>query len=328
MRDFVQKFADKQIEKLEKKIGGVFAQAAREIGQKLADFMKAHAAIEKRMQADLAAGKITQADYRNWLRNQVFTGERWQKKLDEATRIYQNADKEARRMVSDTDKTVFAEAANYQAFETERHVNGAVSFDLYDQDTVDKLIRNDPQILPEWKIDEPKDYKWNYQRVNNAVTQGIIQGKSVQDIGDRLTRDLAASNASKMEMFARTAVTGAQNSGRVERMKEAEDKFGLKTKKRWLSAHDARVRDTHDELDGQEVDADQPFELKDGRTIDYPGDPKADADLVYNCRCTIIYVPDDDLGDYSLETHRLPEYDSYNEWKKGKGYKKVRNAKH
>lgn len=322
MADYMQRYSDRQVEQLERRIGRVYAQAAREVQRKFDDFKRQHEAIDRQMQADLAAGKITEQDYRNWLRNQVFTGDRWRARQAEITRIYQNADSEARRMVGETDKDIFAEAANRQAYETERDVLGAVSFDLYDRSTVDRLVRDNPQMLPEWKINEPKDYKWNYQRVNNAVTQGIVQGESVYDIGKRLTRELSASNASHMDMFARTAVTGAQNAGRVERMKEADERFGLKSKKMWVTAHDGRVRDTHDELDGQTVDYDDTFTLSDGRTISYPGDPTADADLVYNCRCTLIYIPEDGIGDFSLESHHLPEYDSYNEWKNGKEHQR------
>ena len=65
--------------------------------------------------------------------------------------------------------------------------------------------------------------------------------------------------------------------------------MGIKVKKKWLAAHDNRVRDTHAELDGQEVDADEPFEV-DGMQIMYPGDPSAPPEMVYNCRCTLIYV--------------------------------------
>lgn len=319
MADYVQEYSDRQLAALERRIGRVYAQAAREIRRVLESFNAGHAARSAQMLRDVKSGKITQKDYQDWLRGQVYQGRLWEEKLDEVTRVYQSADREARRMVGDTDKTVFAEAANYQAYQTERAVGGGVSFSLYDRSTVDRLVRDRPQMLPEWRIDEPKDYRWNAARVQNAVTQGILQGESVQQIGHRLTGELAAKNAGKMEMFARTAVTGAQNAGRVERMREAEEEYGIKSQKRWLSAHDDRVRDTHDELDGQTVDADEPFVLSDGRTIEYPGDPHADADLVYNCRCTLLYIPTSGPhGDYSLDAHRLPEYDAYNDWKAGK----------
>ena len=288
MADYMQKYADKQVEQLGRKIDKTYRQAAREIKQKMQSFWDSHKAISEKMLKDVKDGKITEQDYKDWLRNQVFTGDRWKAKLDEVTKAYREADEKARKLVGDTDKDIFAHAANWQARDTSKAVNGAVSFDMYDRKTVDRLLRDDPKMLPEWKINQKKDYIWNEKRVRNAVTQGIIQGESVYDIGKRLTGELAASNASKMDMFARTAVTGAQNAGRIERLHEAEA-MGIKVKKKWLSAHDNRVRDAHADLDGMEVDVDEPFHNELG-DIMYPGDPTADPGNIYNCRCTLIYV--------------------------------------
>ena len=308
MADYIQRYADKQSDILTKKIGKVYGQAAKEIKEKLDSFRKAHEAIEKKMLRDLKDGKITKKDYKDWLRNQVFQEERWKNKTDEITKVYLNADKKARELVGDTDRSVFIEAGNWQAYRTGIDVNGAVSFDMYDRKTVDRLLKDNPQMLPEWKINEKKDYTWNYNRVNNAVTQGIIQGESVYDIGKRLYKDLSASNASKMDMFARTAVTGAQNAGRIERLHEAEE-MGIKVKKRWLAIKDKKTRDAHGDLDGDEKDIDEPFHNEIG-DIMYPGDPTADPANTYNCRCTLIYV----YPEYKDKQH-FGEHQTYAEWK-------------
>ncbi len=76
----------------------------------------------------------------------------------------------------------------------------------------------------------------------------------------------------------------------MERLHEAQD-MGIVVKKKWLAAHDDRVRDAHAELDGQEVGIDEPFHSSLG-DIMYPGNPTADPALVYNCRCTLTYVYD------------------------------------
>lgn len=288
MADYLQRYADEELEKLGRKIGRTYRQAAKEVNAKLKSFWESHKVISERMLKDVRDGKITQQDYKDWLQNQVFRGNRWKSKLDEITKVYVSADEEARKMVGDKDKDIFAHAANWQAKDTSRAVNGAVSFDMYDRKTVDRLIRGNPKMLPEWKINEKKDYIWNEKRVRNAVTHGIIQGESVYDIGKRLTTELAASNASKMDMFARTAVTGAQNAGRIERLHEAQE-MGIKVRKKWLTAHDKRVRDAHIDLDGDEKDIDEPFHNEYG-DIMYPGDPMADPANTYNCRCTLIYV--------------------------------------
>lgn len=273
---------------LTKKIQRVYSQAAVEVKRKTEEFWSAHRRIAAQMLADVAAGKITQADYKKWLRGQVFTGERWKQKLDDITKVYVDADKKAREIIGGTTKNVFVDVANHTAYDMEKELRGGVSFDLYDGKTVERLLKDNPKMLPEWKIDEPKDYVWNEKRVQNAVTQGIVQGKSIADIGKRLTSELATSNGAKMDMFARTAVTGAQNAGRKERLVEAEE-MGIEVKKQWIATHDQRVRDTHAYLDGQIVGVDEPFTV-DGMKIDYPGDPLAPPELVYNCRCTLAYI--------------------------------------
>ena len=110
MADYIQRYADKQSDILTKKIGKVYGQAAKEIKEKLDSFRKAHEAIEKKMLRDLKDGKITKKDYKDWLRNQVFQEERWKNKMDEITKVYLNADKKARELVGDTDRSVFIEA--------------------------------------------------------------------------------------------------------------------------------------------------------------------------------------------------------------------------
>ena len=276
-------------DELAKAIQETYAQAMKEVKEKLDDFIAKHKAKDARMKKQVEEGKISAADYKDWQKGQLFAQKQWKQKLKDVTRIYTTADERAREIISSKRIDAFADAANHVAYEIERDqgFSGAVSFNLYDSRTVEKLLKDDPQMLPEWKINEPKDYVWNYKRVKNAVTQGIIQGESVGQIGKRLSEELSTSNARKMDLFARTAVNGAQNAGRVERMRESVS-MGIDVKKKWLATLDKKTRDTHRDLDGKEQDVDKPFLIGE-KKIYYPGDPKAPAELVYNCRCTLTY---------------------------------------
>ena len=89
---------------------------------------------------------------------------------------------------------------------------------------------------------------------------------------------------------ARTAVTGAQNAGRQDSYVAAE-KMGIKMKREWLATLDNRTRHAHAILDGQRVAVNEPFQV-DGHKIMFPGDPTAEAYLIYNCRCTLIAAVD------------------------------------
>ena len=288
LADYVEKYSDKASDELEKQIRRVYKQAAEEVQKKLDDFIRGHKARNAQMLQMVSDGKMSKQDYQRWMRGQVFQGDQWKQKLKDVTDVYVHADEKAREIVGGTSKNVFMEAANYTAYDLEKGMRGAVAFNVYDAKTVERLLKKDPKMLPEWKIDQPKDYKWNEKRVRNAVAQGIIQGESVEEVGDRLTGELATSNATKMDMFARTAINGAQNAGRMDRLHEAEE-MGIEVRKKWLATLDQRTRDTHQALDGQEQPIDEPF-VVDGMKIDYPGDPFAPPELSYNCRCTLTYV--------------------------------------
>ena len=265
-----------------------YGQAAKEVRKKLDDFFAAYRQKAEQKLKQLQEGVISDEEYRRWMQSQMLTGRRWQEKLDDITKTYVDADKTARELVGDRSKNVFARFANSTARDIQNRFNGGVSFDMYDRHAVERLLTQNPQMLPEWKINEAKDYRWNAKRVQNAVVQGIIQGEGIPQLTKRLTSELSAANAKHMTLFARTAMTGAQNAGRMERLHEAQD-MGIRVRKKWMATLDGRTRDIHAELDGQEQDIDMPFKSRLG-DIMYPGDPTADPANIYNCRCTLTYV--------------------------------------
>ena len=319
VQDYGARVTEKQIAAMAKKLKGIYAQAAEELRGKFDGFVKQHRKKGAEMLEKLKNGEITPAKYHAWMRGQVFIGKQWQMKVDQAARMLMDVNAQAAAAVSAGRLNVFAENYNYRAFRLEKKTGGAASFQLYNDKSAARLIRKKPKMLPEWKIDEKKDYRWNRQKVENAVTQGIIQGKGIDEITDDLCDKLCTLNGNRMTTFARTAMTGAQNAGRQELMEEAED-AGIRVKKRWVATLDSRTRDTHQELDGQEVPVDEPFEV-DGMEIMYPGDPSAEAELVYNCRCTMIEV----YEGIDRESVRRDEDDNeiegmtYAEWKEWKG---------
>ena len=104
---------------------------------------------------------------------------------------------------------------------------------------------------------------------------------------------------------ARTAVTGAQNAGRMDSYAAAE-KMGIGLKKEWLATLDNRTRHAHAMLDGQKADIDKPFEV-DGYKIMFPGDRSAPGYLVYNCRCTLVAAVDGVDTSDAMRRAREPE---------------------
>ena len=318
MPDYGAQIADKTIANTVRKIHKVYQKAASDLRKELNDFTEHFAKQDKEQKALVDAGKITAAEYNAWRDRQIFRRKQWQDKLDQAVKIMNDANAEAVEVVKHGKLNVFAENYNYNAYQLEKKVKGAVNFNIYNEQTVARLVRKRPKVLPEWKINEKKDYIWNRRKVNNTVVQGIIEGKDIGQISKDLMHNLCTQNENKMRTFARTSITGAQNAGRQAQMEDAED-MGIILKKRWVATLDDRTRDLHADLDGQEVPVDEPFKV-DGYEIDFPGDPSAEPEMVYNCRCTMIQVYE------GIERHsvrrdmddNMVEDMTYNEWKRWK----------
>lgn len=306
MPDYGARVADKAIRDTERKLRATYSTAQRELQKKLDTFNSKYKARDEAKRQLLAEGKITEQDYANWKAGQVFQKKQWKAKVNEVAAVMANSNAQAARIVNEGRLDVFSENYNFIAFVGEQQLG--VSFDIYNTQAVARLIQDDPQILPEWKIDEEKDYEWNAKKVNNIVQQGIIQGEGIPEITKRLCEDLATQNENKMRMFARTAMTGAQNAGRQKQMEDAAD-MGIKVEKQWLATLDSRTRDAHRDRDGETV----PYNEEFSGGLEYPGDPAGEPADVYNCRCTMITVYPEHAA-YHEGGKQREELEEYEEW--------------
>lgn len=289
MQDYGVRKTDLRLKRLEARIGTVYKEASKDISKKLEDFEKRHAARDKRYRQQLAEGKIAQADYEAWLRGQVFQREQWKNKKASIESTLYNADKAALKMVNDSKVGPFIDNANYMGYQLEDKGKLDIGFSLYDESTVSRLIKDNPDILPpKTKVQKDKAYKYYNKTINSCITQGIIQGESIREIAKRISSKTGETMSSAMMRNARTAYTGAQNAGRIEGLHQAQ-RLGINVQKRWLATLDSRTRDAHASLDGQVQNVDDPFENEYG-PIMYPGDPDAAPANVWNCRCTLTYV--------------------------------------
>lgn len=321
MPDYGARIADKAFNQSVRQIREVYRQAAVELQDKFSDFLGKYEKKATEMWRKLKKGEITADEYHSWMRGQVFIGKQWKKKIESSVKMIDTANQQCAGIIRNGKLNVFAENFNYAAYQMEKKLGGAVNFSIYNEQTVARLLKKKPKMLPEWKINERKDYAWNRRKVENAVTQGIIQGESIDQITNRLVDSLCTQNENRMRLFARTSMTGAQNAGRMEMLRDAEDD-GITVKKKWLATLDNRTRDAHADLDGQTVGVDEPFTV-DGMEIMFPGDPScAFPELVYNCRCTLEYVVEgfENHGQRrDQENDELIDGDiTYRQWKEGK----------
>ena len=201
--------------------------------------------------------------------------------------------------------------------------NLGISFSLPNESAIKRRIMDGDIKLPKKKLQVPKDKQWNTKKLNSAVLQGIIQGESMPDIAKRIL-PIVDNNKQAAIRNARTMVNGAENQGRLDSYEKLAE-HGVVIKKVWIATGDDRTREWHLEMDGQEVDLDEPFVDGNGNEIMYPADPDAEPETVYNCRCamkshvigfrnsdgTISYVNFDKGAEFSR-----PEKEILNEWNK------------
>lgn len=287
------------------------------IGKYTAQFLLQDIAKRKLMQS----GILDKTKYGQWLKNNVFKGLRWKTVVFNIVNTIIRANRRANKAVEREQNREFRDGANRQLYDIEVKTGVQTGVNVYNDDTVSRLLRDHPELLPRRREDIGNARGWEQVRIANSIAQSIIEGESVPDATRRLANTLGQSNMRVMTRYARTALTCAQNAGRLESMKKAAAK-GIHIQKKWLATLDERTRESHRDLDGQVRELNQDFRSPLGR-ISYPGDITANPADVWNCRCTMEYVYPD-FADLirnpqrreNIGNKRVIPYMTYREWER------------
>lgn len=286
MADLAHKITDAEIEKIERKLRGIYKRASKEIGEKVDKYFASFAELDQKKLQLVQSGAMSEADYIKWRKGKILVGKRWQSMQKQIAERLTKADQEAINYVNGRLADIYV--LNYNAFATDitKAIKGRVSFELVNEDAVKNLVLTNDTLLPYKMIDGKKAVRWHTQRLNAEITQGILQGESIPKIAKRLSQNLGMTANGSAVRNARTAVTSAENRGRLDMLHSAREK-GVIVEKQWSAIHDGRTREAHAEIDGVTKDIDEPFTNSLG-DIMYPGDPDADPANTYNCRCCIL----------------------------------------
>ena len=291
--------------------------------ERLDSMMESYDKANSEWKQRVKSGDATQEDYDGWLKDQA-TDRAFVQSM--AKTLAQDANRTNQLdmdTVNDAIPSVFAENANYAAFEVEHGIGYEThAFDLYDQSTVRRLIRDQPDLLPPLpnpRMDNGRDLRWNRQKFASVITQSVLQGESIPRAADRISRVMRMNEAAATRA-ARTALTGAENAGRVDSYRRAQS-IGIELEQEWLATHDERTRITHRLLDGEHVPVGERF-VPDGYgdkySIGFPGDPTALGEMVYNCRCTLVPWLPSIAEEDNRSWAKMPDGMTYDEWKHGK----------
>lgn len=307
------------LRRMEKQIEEVYRQAYQEAHETAIRYMEQFRKMDKNKRKQVENGELEQEDYNRWRRTQLFQGKRYQEMADTLAADMTHSNEIAASVINRYLPDIYAINHNYGTYEVEHKARINTQYSLYDRQTVERLMRDNPDLLPRRAaINVPTDMQWNKKHVNSAVVQSILQGEDVDQLANRLSSTLADMSYNAAMRSARTMTTSAQNGGRVDSYKRAES-MGIKMLQVWLSTLDDTTRHAHRLLDGQKRPVGMPFEIE-GMKIDFPGDPKADPSLVYNCRCTLIGEVegvDYNLSDVTERDSKLGDI-TYKEWKEDK----------
>ena len=292
--DLGHKLTDAELAKLERRIAKLYREAGEELQATIDAYFEQFKKRDEEMKALIGTvqnGKEwTEADYKQWRLNQIGRGERYQAMRDKVAHRVTDANAVAVSYTNDATPGIYSINRNYSAYTIEQ-VAGNVGFDLWDEQTVKRLIVEQSDLMPYYPpkraLKRGIDLAYGKKQITASVTSSILQGKSIKHMADDLQKRITTMSRDSAIRTARTAVTGAQNAGRMDSYAAAE-KMGIKLKKCWLATLDARTRHSHAMLDGEQVAQDKKF----SNGCRFPGDPQGPPWEIYNCRCTLVAALD------------------------------------
>lgn len=320
--DPANKETEQIIEELTARMRKEYRQAVKEVHAQMESYLSRFEAEDKAWKEAVENGEKTAAQYRDWRSTKMLTGKRWQETKMQMAEELHRRNVTARDYVTGKMPQVYAINHNYGTYEVESRGMIDTSYTLYDEDTVLRLMKNDPDILPppgkrmKRRLKENPDLRWQFGQIQSVTVQSILQGESIPDVARRIARTMGERNYKDCVRYARTAMTGAENAGRYDSYRRAK-KLGIDLTIEWMATLDGRTRHDHRLLDGQRREVDEPFEV-DGIKILYPGQVAGESDIpqqmIWNCRCTLVSWVKGFEADVVTESPKMGGM-SYEEWK-------------
>lgn len=221
--DLGHKLTDKELAKLERRIATLYREAGEELQATIDAYFEQFKKRDEEMKALIGTvqnGKEwTEADYKQWRLNQIGRGERYQAMRDKVAHRVTDANAVAVSYTNDATPGIYSLNRNYSSYTIEQ-VAGNVGFDLWDEQTVKRLMVEQPDLMPYYPpkraLKRGIDLAYGKKQITASVTSSILQGKSIKHMADDLQKRITTMSRDSAIRTARTAVTGAQNAGRMD----------------------------------------------------------------------------------------------------------------
>ena len=308
--EYANEKTDKQLEDTEKELVILYTILLAALLKSSKKYLEKHEKQDKKMLLRFEKGEITKKELEDWRTATFTTGRAWAKFEKAFTAETTAANQEAMKVVNKQLEKTFELNANYTAYQIETKARIVDVFDLVDKPTIERIMKQRPDLFPQPSVNIPIDQLWNRKQLNSSILQGILNGESIPKIAKRLS-EVAIKDYKVAVRNARTATTGAENGGRVYSYERAEE-MGIELEQEWLATLDGRTRHSHRQLDGEKIKVGGTF----SNGCKFPGDPDGAPSEVQNCRCTLVAALKD--IDNSHNERMTSMMTSYEDWKAGK----------
>ena len=151
-----------------------------------------------------------------------------------------------------------------------------------DQAAMVKAVQLDSKISNGLYTRLGEDVALLKKKITAQISRGISTGMSYAQTAEQLSRisNIGFNNAVRI---ARTDGHRIQVQSGMDACYKARDK-GADVVKQWDAALDGRTRPSHQKVDGEIRELDEPF----SNGLMFPGDPSGGAGEVVNCRCALL----------------------------------------
>lgn len=320
MGDAAHNAADAAVEAWKAEVAETYRQAQSDAQEALSRFLARFEEQDAKRRAKVDAGDLSREDWLAWRKGRMLTGRRLSSTLDQVANAYSRANEVAVAALSGRLPEVYAENANFAAFQTCQASGLDLAFSLVDAPTVQHMLTAGEALFAMPALDVAKDVAWNRRLMASQLTQGVLLGESVPKMARRV-QSVTGSNMATAVRTARTAVTGAENAGRVSSYERARD-MGISLKQEWVAALDNRTRHSHRQLDGEKAEVGGTF----SNGCRFPGDPQGRYAEICNCRCTLVAAVEGFETDDAKRASKLPKGMTYEEWKSGHAERKPHDS--
>lgn len=276
------RYADKILEEITDRMLKVFDSVDSQVIKKVKRYLKKFEQEIKEHERMVDDGEITEREFEQWFADRVMLGKEWEQLRDEVSEDYHKATVKAMELAGLGLMAVYSFNKSFANQSIAKQVHKYFNQSL---PPFDDKPRRPKRILPR-SPDPVKNLPWHRRKVESVIRSGMKKGHSVDKIARRLHK---VTNMDRVSSYraARTGITCAENEARIDAMIEAQETLGIAYDKIWKATPDNRTRTSHRVINGERVPCEGYF----SNNLYEPADPDGDPAEVYNCRCTLEWVP-------------------------------------